>query len=60
MGELIIPLIMKEMKEGRYYFWDNVLSDITKGNPVPNRYCTTNEIMGYWLSWGRKNNYVKD
>ena len=57
MGREIIPLLLRELerKSGRW-FWS--LQSITRQNPVPIKSRgKTQEMIKYWLEWGRKNGY---
>jgi hypothetical protein len=57
MGERAVPLILRELNEGRDGHWFQALCALTGENPVP-KGSNYDSCRGAWLAWGKKRGLI--
>jgi len=57
MGPLVVPLILRELNEGRDGHWFQALRILTGENPVA-KDSTYDACRTAWLAWGRNRGLI--
>ena len=59
MGEVVVPLILKEIRAGRGMFLHPALREITSENPMDESMRGQRDLIDEaWLKWGREHKYI--